>query len=245
MTTNKNPSVTVITEPFILSYPKLMKAEHYIDPDTKQPKGDPVFSFEAISALDALAAWDILDKDKDDFYKGKIEVRLVALAKEKWGDDFDVKAAVAHGGLSWPFKSGNAKADEKGTKADHYRDTKFWRGKALAEINGSPNEPSLYDGSGGELVKLMRSTEAGKQRINELFYGGAICTAELNAVAGTTGENKYVTFYVNSIVFERDGDRLGGGSHMERQRGVKGGETATDPSKGMKGGTDLDDEIPF
>ncbi len=242
---NSNPSVTVITEPFILSYPKLLTAAPFIDPDTKQPKGDPVFSFEAISALDALAAWDILDKDKDDFYKGKIEVRLVALTKEKWGDDFDVVAAVAHAGLSWPFKSGNAKADEKGAKADHYRDTKFWRGKALAEINGSPNEPSLYDGSGGELIKLMRSTEAGKQRINELFYGGAICTAELNAVAGTTGENKYVTFYVNSIVFERDGDRLGGGSRIERMRGVKGGTSATDPSEGMKNPNELEDEIPF
>jgi hypothetical protein len=243
MATNKNPSVTVITEPFILSYPKLLKAEPYME--NGKPKGDPVFSFEAISALDALAAWDIYSKDSDDPTKGKIEVRLVKLAKEKWGDDFDVKAAVAHGGLSWPFKSGNAKADEKGAKADHYRDTKFWRGKALAEINGSPNEPSLYDGRNGELIKLRRSTEAGKQQINELFYGGAICTAELNAVAGTTGENKYVTFYVNSIVFERDGDRLGGGSKIERQRGVQGGESATDPSKGMDKPDDLDDEIPF
>ena len=246
MPTNKNPSVTVITEPFILSYPKLMKAEPYIDPETKQPKGDPVYSFEAISALDALAAWDIYTKDSEDPTKGKIEVRLVALAKEKWGDDFDVKAAVEHGGLKWPFKSGNAKADEKGAKADHYRDTKFWRGKALAEINGSPNEPSLYDGStGGELIKLRRSTEAGKTRIGELFYGGAICTAELNAVAGTTGDNKYVTFYVNSIVFECDGDRLGGGSRIERARGVKGGESATDPSEGMKDANELEDEIPF
>lgn len=243
MATNKNPSVTVITEPFILSYPKLLKAEPYME--NGKPKGDPVFSFEAISALDALAAWDIYAKDSDDPTKNKIEVRLVALAKEKWGDDFDVKAAVAAGGLSWPFKSGNAKADEKGAKADHYRDTKFWRAKALAEINGSPNEPSLYDGRNGELIKLRRSTEAGKQQINELFYGGAICTAELNAVAGTTGDNKYVTFYVNSIVFERDGDRLGGGSRIERMRGVKGGESSVDPSKGMKNPDELEDEIPF
>ena len=243
MSTNTNPSVTVITQPFILSYPKLLTAAPFME--NGKPKGDPVFSFEAISALDALAAWDILNKVEDEFSKGKIEVRLVKLAKEKWGDDFDVKASVAHGGLSWPFKSGNAKADEKGAKADHYRDTKFWRAKALAEINGSPNEPSLYDGSDGKLIKLMRSTEAGKQRINELFYGGAICTAELNAVAGTTGENKYVTFYVNSVVFERNGDRLGGGSRIERMRGVKGGESSVDPSAGMKDPKDLDDEIPF
>ncbi len=245
MATNSNPSVTFITQHFILSYPKLLKAEPYIDPITKQAKGDPVFSFEAIAALDTLTAWDILDKDADAFTKGKVEVRLVALAKEKWGDDFDVRAAVLHGGLTWPFKSGNAKADEKGSKSDHYRDTKYFRAKALAEIKGSPNEPSLYDGSGGELIKLMRSTEAGKQRINELFYGGAICTAELNAVAGVTGESKYVTFYVNSVVFERDGDRLGGGSRIEQMRGVKGGQSSVDPSEGMTNAEDLDEEIPF
>jgi hypothetical protein len=243
MATNKNPSVTVITAPFILSYPKLLKAEPYME--NGKPKGEPMFSFEGISALDTLALWDIYSKDSEDPVKGKVEVRLVALAKEKWGDDFDVKSAVAHGGLSWPFKSGDKRAEEKGAKADHYRGTKFWRAKALAEINGSPNEPSLYDGRGGELIKLRRSTEAGKQRINELFYGGAICTAELTAVAGTSGENKYVTFYVNSVVFERDGDRLGGGSRIERMRGVKGGESDIDPTEGMAGGDTLDDDIPF
>ncbi len=243
MATNKNPSVTVITEPFILSYPKLMKAEPFME--NGKPKGDPKFQFEAISALDALAAWDIYSKDSDDPTKGKIEVRLVKLAKEKWGDDFDVAAAVKHGGLAWPFKSGNAKADEKGAKAEHYRDTKFWRGNAAAEINGSPNEPSLYDGSNGDLIKLMRSTEAGKQRISELFYAGAICTAELNAVAGVAGDNKYVTFYIQSVVFERNGERLGTGSRMERARGVKGGESPVDPSEGMDNNEVLDDEIPF
>lgn len=242
MATNRNPSFTVITTPFILSYPKLLKAEPFIDPETRQPKGAPVYSFEALSAIDELD-WNILDREKDEFAVGSVEKRCVQLAREKWGADFDVVAAVTHGGLSWPFKSGDKQADKKGAKAEHYRGKKFWRGKALAEINGSPNEPTLYYSDEGGLVKILRSTEAGKQRISELFYGGAICTAELNAVAGTTGENKYVTFYVNSIVFEKDGERLGGGSQIERLRGVKGGESATDPSVGMK--TDLDDEIPF
>lgn len=245
MATSNNPQVTFITEPFILSYPKLLKAEPYVDPVTKKAKGEPQYTFEAISALGALGAWDIYSRDSDDPIKGKVEARLVKLAKEKWGDDFDVAGTVKHGGLSWPFKSGDRKADEKGSKAEHYRDTKVWRAKSMASINGSPNEPSLYDGSNGELIKLRRSTEAGKQRIGELFYGGAICTAELNAVAGMSGDNKYVTFYVNSVVFEREGDRLGGGSRIERARGVHGGETDYDPTKGMDGGEELDDEIPF
>ena len=97
----------------------------------------------------------------------------------------------------------------------------------------------------GSLIKLMRSTEAGRSRISELFYGGAVCTAELNAVAGTSGDNKYVTFYITSLVFETDGERLGGGSNMERLRGVKGGSSNYDPSEGMDGGDTLDDEIPY
>lgn len=242
---NENPSVTVVTTPFILSYPKLLKPEPYKDPKTQQEKGEPYYSFEAISDVDSLDAWNILEKGEDDFTVGNVEKRCVRLAKEKWGDDFDVRAAVQHGGLTWPFKSGDKKADAKGEKAAHYRGKKFWRGKALAEINGSPNEPTLYFAdTDGQLVKLLRGTEQGRQRINELFYGGALCTAELNAVAGEAGDGKYVTLYVNCIIFEEDGERLGsGGSAIERLRGVKGGETNYDPTEGVS--TDLDDEIPF
>ena len=238
---NNNPSVTVVTQPFVLSYPKLVKPEPYME--NGKPKGEPAYSFEAISALDDLD-WNILDKDKDDFVLGSIEKRCVQLAREKWGAEFDVRAAVQHGGMSWPFKSGDKKFEEKGQKAEHYSGKKFWRAKALAEINGNLNEPTLYFSDNGELVKLLRGTEQGRQRIAELFYGGAICTAELNAVAGETAQGKYVTFYVNCVVFERDGDRLGGGSAIERLRGVKGGETPNDPTEGM-GKKELDDEIPF
>ena len=207
MATNKNPSVTFVTAPFILSYPKLFKPEPYME--NGKPKGDPVYSFEAISTPESLLEWNILDREKDVFTPDSVEKRLVALAREKWGADFSVKDAVKHGGLTWPFKSGDAKADEKGSKADHYRGKKFWRAKALAEIGGNPNEPTLYFAEkDGSLTKLSKGTEQGRQRISEMFYGGAICTADINAVAGTTGDKKYVTFYVNCVVFERDGERL-------------------------------------
>ncbi len=242
MATNKNPSVTVITNPFILSYPTLLKAEPYKEKGVA--KGDPVFSFEAIADPESLKSWLILDREKDEFVPGSVEARLVALAKEKWGADYDVAGAVKHKGLSWPFKSGNIKAD-KGEKFKHYRDKKFFRGKALAVINGVPNEPSLYfSDENNQLTKIIRSSEQGRQQIVDLFYGGAICTAEFNAVAGTTGDNKYVTFYINSVVFEENGERLGGGSNIERLRGVRGGETPYDPTGGMKPDV-TDDEIPF
>ena len=245
MATNKNPSATVITQPFILSYPTLLNPEPY--KENGVAKGDPIYSFEAISELDDLKSWDILDRDKDEFRKGGVEARLEALAKEKWGDDFDVRGAIKHGGLAWPFKSGDKKAEKAGEKGKHYRDKRFFRAKALASIGGTPFSPALYvSDENGQLTKVVRSSEAGKQLIVDKFYGGAICTAELNAVAGMSGDNKYVTFYINSVVFENDGDRLGGGSHIERMRGVSGGETPYDPTGGMKDDEEIDnEEIPY
>jgi hypothetical protein len=255
MAKKQTPSVILLTDKFILSYPKLDVPKPYFNQETQQEQGDPVYSFEAISSLDSLDNWGILEKGASEIVHGNVEKRLVLLAKEAWGDGFNCAESVKHGGLKWPFKYGDAQADAKGEKAAHYRGKKFWRAKALAEIKGSPNEPSLYEASkDGSLIPILKSTETGRRRINDLFYGGAICTAELNCVPyeiGKTVEDpgkKYMTFYVNSVVFEENGERLGGGNNMERMRGIHGGKSQTDPTAGMS--TDLpedvgDDEIPF
>ena len=238
MAKSNNPSVTVFTKPFIISYPELMAPKPF------KEGGDPQYSFEALSEPDDLKVWEMLNRETGDVREDSVEKVAVGLAKERWGDDFDVKAAVAHGGLHWPFKSGDKKAEEKGAKGEHYQGKKVWRAHAKNEINGRHNEPSLYEAaSDGSITKLLRSTEDGKRRINDLFYGGAICTAELNVVAMETPQGKYITIYMNSVVFEKDGDRLGGGSNIERHRGVHGGETNYDPTTNMS--PDLDDEIPF
>lgn len=241
MAEKQTSSVVVITAPFIISFPNLLVAKPYME--NGKPKGDPQYTFEGISELATLADWQQVNKDTGEFDVINVEKRLVALAKEQWGEDFSVKDSVKHGGLSWPFKSGDKKADEKGEKGEHYRGKKFWRAKALAEINGTPNSPDLWVAVDGSIERLVRGTTAGDQRITQLFYGGAVCTAELGAVAGETAQGKYVTLYANAVVFQEDGPRLGGGSNIERMYGVKGGQSAIDPTKGMN--KDLDDEIPF
>ena len=239
----KTVSATFFTAPFILSYPKLVTAEPYME-DGK-PKGEPVYSLEAISDIDALAEWQEVNRDEGTFDPVKIEVRLVQLTKELFGDDFNVKEAVKHGGLSWPFKSGDKKADDKGEKGKHYRGKKFFRAKAKEEINGQRNEVNLYVNTGDGVERVVLGTTEGDRQAANKFYGGAICTAELNAVVGETAQGKYVTFYVNAVIFQDDGERLGGESNVARMYGVKGGKTQTDPTAGMKGGKELDDEIPF
>lgn len=239
----KTTSVTFITAPFILSYPKLMKAEPYME--NGKPKGEPYYGFEGISVINSLEEWREVNRETGEFDLVHVEKRLVKLAKERFGSDFDVVAAVMHKGLSWPFKSGDKKADEKGDKAEHYRGKKFWRAKALAEIAGNPNSPDLWVNEGGNISRLVRGTTQGDQAAQQRFYGGAVCTAELNAVAGETAQGRYVTFYVNAIVFQEDGDRLGSGSAIERMYGVKGGQTAYNPTEGMDPNLGDDDEIPF
>lgn len=243
MAKNQTVSATFFTAPFILSYPKLTKAESYME--NGKPKGDPHFSLEGISEIDSLSEWQEVNREEGTFDPVGIEVRLVKLVKEQFGDDFNVKEAVKHGGLSWPFKSGDKKAADKGEKGAHYRGKKFWRAKAKEEINGQRNEVNLYikDSDGVERV-ILGTTEGDRAAANK-FYGGALCTAELNAVVGETAQGKYVTFYVNAVIFQDDGDRLGGESNVARMYGVKGGKSQVDPTIGMAGGKELDDEIPF
>jgi hypothetical protein len=242
MATNKSISATFVTAPFIISYPKLLKPESYTE--NGKPKGEPMYSFEALSAVDSLSEWRMLNRETGDFNVVNVEAILVSLVKEKFGADFNVREAVKAKTLSWPFKSGDKRAEEKGEKGKHYAGKKIWRAKAMADIKGTPNSPTLYYESGQGLVKITRGTPTGIELINEKFYGGAICSAEVNAVADeNAGGGKYATFYVNAVIFEKDGDRLGSGPAVERLRGVRGGQTDYNPTEGM--GNDLDDEIPF
>jgi hypothetical protein len=232
-----------VSAPFILSWPELIKPKAFT-PKGGGPLGEPEFSIEGISEKDSLGKWNLLDRETGEFTLGNVEARLVQLARERWGADYDAKGRVASGELTWPFKNGDKKAEKAKGKGDHYRGKKSWRGHAKPEINGRPNAPSLYEADGnGELIAIPRSTEEGRRRIEELFYAGAICTAELNAVAmvAPTGKDT-ITLYLNSVVFEQNGPKLGGGSNIERLRGVKGGQSNIDPSAGM--GEELDDQLP-
>lgn len=239
---NDNKSCTLVSAPFILSWPELLKPKAFT-PKGGQAKGDPEFSIEGISTKESLSEWHILDRETGEFTLGNVEARLVKLARERWGDDYDVKGRVP-GELNWPFKSGDKKAEKAAGKGDHYKGKKSWRAHAKPEINGRPNAPALYEAAAdGELVSIPRSTEEGRRRIEELFYAGAICTAEVNAVAmvAPTGKDT-VTLYLNSVVFEQHGPKLGGGSNIERLRGVKGGQSDYDPTAGMS--ESLEDELP-
>src|SRR3546814_4742605 len=104
-------------------------------------------------------------------------------SSDVWADeDFVVKDAVRLGALYWPFKSGDKLFEKKGEKARHYQGKKFWRAKALSEINGNPNEPNLYAAEKGGLTKIVRGTTIGDQKIGQLFYRSEEHTSELQSL---------------------------------------------------------------
>jgi hypothetical protein len=251
-----------ITSEFILSYPKLDKPDYYHEMvnGVRVQKGEKLqYDMEALSLPESLKDWRLIDKDT--YEAGppteNIEQACVRLAKaafaEDLGDDFNVAEVVKMGALKWPFHSGDRKADAKGGKAEIYRGKKYWRAKAMAEIKGQAAAPKLYVAEEGVegLLQLHRGTIQGDQAIANHFYAGAYCTAEVTVQADDTGGNRYVTFYLNSITFERHGERMssGGGSAMERLRGVRGGTTDYNPTEGMEAaGPDVgdgSDEIPY
>jgi hypothetical protein len=251
-----------ITSEFILSYPKLDKPDYYHEMinGERVRKGDKLqYDMEALSTPESLKQWRLINKETyeaseeyHDIEKACVQMARAAF-EEDLGEDFSVAEVVKMGAMKWPFHSGDRKADAKAGKAEIYRGKKYWRAKAMAEIKGQVAAPRLLlapkPGETG-LLELHRGTLQGDQAIAQHFYPGAFCTAEVTAQASDTGGNRYVTFYLNSIVFERHGERMssgaGGGSAMERMRGVRGGTTDLDPTVGMEpAGADLDDEVPF
>lgn len=228
---NTNPSRTVLSSTFRMSFPNLLEPKQY------QGKGDHFFSMEMIFEPEALEKFKLWDDDSGTFTEVDIKRVLVELAKEKW-PDLNVKEAVASGGLHWPIKNGDKHADKReanGKKGnDHYRGMSIINCKSSADY-----PPNLYYMDGKTRKQVDRVTSGGKQVATQKFYGGAYCFAELNVVAQETPQGKYLSFYVNAVRFVKDGERLGGTSMMDRFDGIQGGAADYDPTDG------LDDEIPF
>lgn len=233
MAKSKNPSTLLLSPQVRLSYPKLIKAERFKDPETGQEKGDPVFNTEMLCPVDDLSKFRTWDEDKGEWHYDNLNSFCARLAKKRFGADFDVQAAIEHGGIKWPVTNGNKNA-ERGEKYSHYAGHYIVKGKALSEINGRVNAPTLFYMEKGDRKTIARGTEQGGQLAADMFYGGAWVVAELSAVAGNAGDNKYVTLYMNSIMFIRHDDKFGGGnSLMDRFEGVTGGSSEYDPTEGM------------
>jgi len=241
-----NPHAKTVLSPiFRLSYPTLITPEQFKDPVTKQAKGDPIYNMEMIYDPVDLETFKVENPESGGWDEIDLRKLGARLAKARWGADFNPAEAVRHGGLGWPFKNGDERAEQKGDKADHLKGKILVRAKALTKINEKPVEgPRLYYVEDGNFQQIVRGSDAAREMATAMFYGGAYCTAELSIVASDFGAKKYITIYINGVVFEQHGERFGTGSLMEKFRGTRGGQTDYDPTAGMSG-NDLDSEVPY
>lgn len=230
----KQPANLLMRTPvFRMSFPTFIEPRAYQDPNTGR-KGDPEFNCEMLLTEEDLDKFQV--RRDDDWEEINIKNAMAEVAKAEW-PDLSIREAVQHGGLNWPLKDGNAKADAreaKGKKSEFYRGYKVLPIKAKADY-----PPQLYVQDKGKMVELTRSDESDMQRAKQLFVGGYYAKASVNLKALLTPQGKFLPIYVNAVLFVREGEKIGGMSPEERFGGIDGGVSDHDPTSGM------DDEIPF
>lgn len=237
-----NNGQVLITPQFRMSYPNLVKPRRY--EENGKAQGDPKFSTEMLIPTEDMGTfkkWNETNESFDDVDFARI---CAGLAKGAW-PDINLKEAVVQGGLGWPISDGNTIADKKvsgGKKEDSvaaYRGMKLTRAKSNEDM-----PPRLYCYEDKKKRQLVRGMDADMEKAANLFKGGSYAYAEITVKAVEMAGRKYVTSYLNGVVFVKQGELLGAPSVMDRyDAGITGGESDYDPTDGLD--NDLDDEIPF
>ena len=187
-----------------------------------------------IFALEDLDNFNKFNEDLEVFESVNIKDTCVELAKAEW-PDIDIKSEFT--AKNWPIKDGDALAKKREAKkknGDHYKGLKVIRGKASKEY-----PPRLYYTEEGKSKLVARGLESDENKAKSLFTGGNYAYAEVTVKPNELNDDKYITFYLNSVKFVKTGERLGGQSMLDRFEGIMGGVSDHDPTAGM------DDEIDF
>jgi hypothetical protein len=216
----------------------VVKAKAYTDPKTKQP-GNPLFSINAILKAEELKQFKAFDETAGKFVDVSVSDIAIAEVKKQWPADTDTpeKLQAFINALKftkkWPFLDGTEVADKAKAAG---KDSEFTRGmKVLKASSVEKVAPNLFKLVGRDKVQLKRESPTDMAAAEGLFYAGGYFYAEITPSSGNAGGQPYVKFYLNAIVFVKNGERIGGGNSLiGRFDGVIGGEDATsDPTKGI------------
>lgn len=233
---DKTGSRIVYTPPFRMSYPNLLKAKPFKDPRTGKEKGAPTFNVEAIFREQDSGKFHVIDPDTNKQISGlEITDILKDIAKEYWPNS-TVKELFGDGNGKWPWMSGDKqaeKAEKKGKSGDHYKDTKVMTFKAAEDY-----PPQLTCMHNGKAKTLKRDNDEDMKQAAEMFRAGYYARASINLKAMEVDGKNYITGYLNTIMFIREGEPLGRGSDADALAGIEGGEGDYIPA-------DDDDEIPY
>jgi hypothetical protein len=242
---SKNPSRSLVTPEFRMSFAHLVTAHPYME--NGKPTGKESYQVEAIFEEDALNHFRIYDEAKNAYVEVNLLTVLVQLAQEAWPGqnikaEFEAqKDKYGQPNKGWPVKRGDvlkAQKEAKGKKADHYAGTRVM---SLTSNKVDTIQPPTLSMVTGEKTfrTLDRSLDGDIAKAKAVFVGGNYGFATIGISAMTVAGVKYLKPYLNSIRFTRTGKPLGGGNEMDRFDGYTGGASDHNPTQGM------DDEIPF
>lgn len=238
---NKGDTVLLRTPIFVMSFPNLVDPDRF--KENGKPKGDPRYGVDMImDAESGIKGW--FRKDRNAGTWGPVDdIRglMVEVAKVEFGADFNVKASVEHGGMHWPLRSGDKKAAELEARK---KNGAMYVGKHLLRIQSNEQYPPVLtimeDGPDGRQYRdLERDVAADMAIAKRRFRGGHFAVATCVIRAGEV-QSKYLTFYVNSVLFAKEGQIIGGLTEPEdRFGGIVGGESDHDPTAGMDGANEI------
>ena len=239
---DKKKCIVVIPN-FRMSYAALVTPKAFKGKNSKE-LGDPKYSTEMLlTPTDCENIWVVDDNATDGPVKGfrKTTIKDVVLevAKGEWPGQ--APKDIFTGGKGWPLKNGDKVAEKKEAKGKTGAATDAYKGMTVISAKASAEyPPTLKVKDTGKMRNLDMSIETDKKKALSLFQGGNYARAECNVVAGEMPNgDKYVTFYLNNVVYVKEGAKFGGGSAMDRWDGIEGGQSDFDPTDG------LDDEVAF
>jgi hypothetical protein len=233
-----------------MSYPSLIESRETTD-DRGVKTGKWVYSVEGMFTEESLVKFKVLRNNV--LVDVDIQQLLRELAVEAWpelgapaiaGQPSPLAAAFAGVAFKgWPLKRGDVKAEARAAKekdGSHYKGLRLMQMKS--NVTDKVQPPALsYVGPDKKIKAVNRLVPSDMQAAKQLFVGGNYAVAELNIRASIVSGMRYLTPYLNSIRYTREGAKFGaqGGALMSRFDGVVGGEADHDPTAGM------DQEIPF
>jgi hypothetical protein len=239
-------SRVVLTPEVRLSFANLIKPTEWVDPKTKNPSGKWSYNTEIIIPEDAVKKFRVL-RDGN-LVEVDLSLLLRELALEKWPELAQPGALqAAFAGVlakGWPLKRGDVKADAlkaAGKNGEHYRGGRVMTTKSNVNDKVQPPALSILNPDKKTFRSLNRMLPSDMETAKMAFVGGNFAVAELNIVASEVSGLKYLSAYLNSVRYTREGAKFGGqgGQLMSRFEGIVGGESPHDPTAGM------DAEIPF
>jgi hypothetical protein len=226
---DKTGSRIVYTPPFRMSYPNLLEAKPFKDPRTGKPKGAPTFNVEAIFRAQDSGKFHVIDPDtSEQIADQEITAILKDIANEFWPDAESIKELFGDGAGKWPWMDGDkkaAEAEKKGKNGDHYEGMKVMTFKAAEDY-----PPRLTCIVKGKSKELKRTDEEAMKQAADMFKAGYYARASVNLKAMEVDGRNYITGYLNTIMFIREGEPLGRGSDADALAGIEGGESDYVPS---------------